>query len=278
MPRHHRVLIRFGYDGARFYGVPPQPGLPTVGEALRRRLEQAAGTRARALAWASRTDRGVHARGNLATAAFPQDVDVVRIAARVAVPRDDGLYAVAMRPVPEQVHARNVGVGKRYRYLVQDGVPAVRVQFLACTLGRQRGPVGLPQTQPDAVERRSWPVAPLLDPGRMRSAARHLVGSHDFTSFAARLGAQEPVRTVTGIRVARVSGLVRLDVEGSGFLRYMVRNIVGLLVEVGAGIHPPAHVRTVLEARMREAAGIMAPARGLSLRGIQMSRDWFGDH
>jgi len=277
VPRHHRVLIRFGYDGSRFYGVPPQPGLPTAGAALRARLEHAAGTRARALAWASRTDRGVHARGNLATAALPWDVDPVRVAARVAVPRGDGLFDVALRPVPEAVHARNVGVGKWYRFLVQDGVPSDRVQFLARTLGRQRGPAGEPQRVPDAVERRSWPVTPRLEPHRMQSAACHLVGTHDFSSFAARLGAQDPVRTVSALQVGRVSGCVQVDVRGAGFLRYMVRNIVGLLVEIGAGLHPPDHARVVREARSREAAGLMAPARGLSLRRIDTARDWFGD-
>lgn len=277
MPRHHRILIRFGYDGARFHGVPPQPGLPTVGAALRARLEAAAGARARALAWASRTDRGVHARGNLATAAFPHGVDIARVALRVAVPRSDGLFGVSLRPVPEQVHARNVGVGKRYRYTIQDGADPARIPFLAQTLGRQRGPAVAPQAPPTAVERRSWPVAPPLDPGAMRAAAQHLVGTHDFRSFAARLGRQDPVRSVTAIRVARVSGLVRVDVHGRGFLRHMVRNLAGLLVEVGAGIHPPAHAAAVLAARDREAAGLMAPARGLSLLRIDMARDWFGD-
>lgn len=277
MRRHQRVLVRFGYDGARFHGVPPQPGLPTVGEALRLRLEAAAGTRARSLAWASRTDRGVHAHGNLATAAFPHDVDIVRVALAVAVPRADGLSCVALRPVPESVHARNVGVAKRYRYRIQDGVPAARVLHLARSLGRARGPVEVGAAAPTRLERRSWPVAPRIDVARVRAAAAPLVGTHDFSSFAARLGQQDPIREVTAIRTFRVSGVVHIDVSGRGFLRYMVRNIVGLLGEIGAGVHPLDHASAVLAARSRTAAGIMAPARGLLLARIETARDWFGD-
>ena len=277
MPRHHRVLVRFGYDGARFHGVPPQPGLPTVGAALRLRLEAAAGTRARALAWASRTDRGVHARGNLATAAFPRPVDIARVALRVAVPRPDGLHGVALRPVPESVHARNVGSAKRYRYRIQDGVCPARVQHLARLLGRARGPIRAGAAPATGIERRSWSVAPRVDAARMRAAAAHLVGEHDFSSFAARLGKQDPVRRVHAIEVERVSGVLEVAVRGRGFLRYMVRNLVGLLVEVGAGLHPPDHAARVLAARDREAAGQMAPARGLTLERIETDRDWFGD-
>ena len=277
MARHQRVLVRFGYDGARFHGVPPQPGLPTVGAALRARLEVAAGTRARGLAWASRTDRGVHARANLATASFPSDTDLARVALRVSVPRPDGLFRVSLRPVPASVHARNVGRGKHYRYEIEDDVSCARIVHLARTLGRMRGPVDPHAPAPTVAEKHSWPVAPRLDPAVMRAAAVHLTGRKDFTSFAARLGHQDPVREVTRIQILRTSAGVRLDIHGTGFLRYMVRNVVGLLAEIGAGLHPPNHAAQVLAARDRTAAGVMAPARGLLLLRIETERDWFGD-
>ncbi len=276
------VLVRFGYDGARFSGVQPQPGKATVGAVLRARLEAAAGTRARSLNWASRTDAGVHARGNLATAAFPPDTDVARLAARVEAPRDDGLLGVRLRPVPRTVHARNVGVGKRYRYWIEDARPPEEVLDYACRLGRMTGPPVPGVPPPDAQARRAWQLALPLDVARMRAAAAHLVGTHDFRTFAAGpLGDKPPVRTITAIDIWREPGPPRprvvVVVRGEGFLKRMIRIIVGTLAEAGAGVHTPDDVRIMREACDRTVAGMTAPARGLLLDRIDTAVDWFGD-
>ena len=281
MARLLRVLVRFGYVGDRFYGVAPQPDVPTVGAALRKRLEDAAGTRARRLAWVSRTDRGVHAVENMATAGFPQGTDVARLALGVAVPRDDGLRRVSLRPVPDSVHARSLAEGKHYVFRIQDAVAGMRVQQLACWLGRRPIPVPPGAEPPVSLDRRCWQVAPALDASRMHAAGQYLVGEQNFRSFVGGpIGEKNPVRRVTRVRVVRVmesgQSIVRVDIEGTSFLRYMVRNIVGLLVEVGAGIHPLEHVSAVLSAQDRSAAGVMAPARGLCLQRIHVARDWFG--
>ena len=113
--------------------------------------------------------------------------------------------------------------------------------------------------------------------GRGCGVATDAASADDDTSFAARLGHQDPVREVTRIQILRTSAGVRLDIHGTGFLRYMVRNVVGLLAEIGAGLHPPNHAAQVLAARDRTAAGVMAPARGLLLLRIETERDWFGD-
>ena len=89
-----QYLISFGYDGSRFYGVPNQPGLPTVGVTLRERLEAASGQRARALNFTARTDRGVHAVENLATCYFLPPMDEAAFEAAVAQDRPDGLERV----------------------------------------------------------------------------------------------------------------------------------------------------------------------------------------
>jgi tRNA pseudouridine38-40 synthase len=254
------VLVRFGYDGSRFWGLQPQPGLPTAGGALEARLHDAAGLRPRGLAFAARTDRGVHADANLATCFFVDDagaaVDVAAVARAAAADRDDGLRDVAVFAVDPRVHARGVSRGKRYRYRLRGGVDVVDVD------------------DDDAlVDPRRWRVAPRLDVARMQAAADRLKGSHDFSSFrAGGCSAATPRKTLYRFDVAPDGDDVVVDLVGDAFVRKMVRNLIGLLAEIGAGWRDgddvEAGVDAVLAARHRQAAGLCAPPQGLTLVAV----------
>lgn len=258
-----QLLVRFGYDGSRFHGLQPQgPLIPTAGAALKHRLEEAAGAPPKGLNFAARTDAGVHALANLATC-YWRDLDddaVAHIMARLAVPRDDGLVHVRAWRVPPTVHARGSSRGKRYRYLIEDGAEDAH---------------DLEQRRPHA-----WVVAPRLDVDRMRLGAAHLVGTHDFSSLRAHdCGAASATKTLAMIRVGGpflVEGGRRrrivVEVAGTAFLRKMMRNLVGLLVEVGAGLRAPDDVGEILRARTRHAAGLCAPPGGLTL--MEVGCDW----
>lgn len=254
-----QLLIRFGYDGARFRGVQPQGrGIPTAGQAVKDRLLDAAGAPPKGLNFAARTDSGVHAVANLATCYF-RDVDPVaaeQIRSRLEAVRDDGLVHVRAFRVPPTVHARGSARGKRYRYLVDDGADPAQLQ-----------------------RDRSWAVVPTLDVAAMRDAARFLEGTHDFSSLrAGNCSAASATKTIARVRVGgpfplagpREGGPRRLLVEvaGNAFLRKMMRNLTGLLVEVGAGLRAPEEVTAVLAARDRSAAGVCAPPQGLSLLAV----------
>ncbi|MCC7072945.1 MAG: tRNA pseudouridine synthase A [Deltaproteobacteria bacterium] len=252
LSRRTQLLIRFGYDGSRFAGLQPQaPGIPTAGAALQARLAIAAGERARGLAFAARTDAGVHALRNAATCFFLDEPDGQALAARVAAPRDDGLHDVFVTVVPPTVHARGDSRGKRYRYLVDDRCVAL--------------------APPSA---RSWAIAPELSELLLRAAARALEGTHDFASL--RGGGCSAATTEKTLRRVRVGGPWALpwgrrfiiEIEGDAFLRKMVRNAVGLLVEVGTGWRPVDDVERVLAARDRRAAGLCAPPEGLTLLDV----------
>ena len=244
-----QVLVRLGYDGARFHGVAPQPSLPTVHRALTRRLEAAAGCAPRALAFAARTDRGVHAEENLATCWFPTGTPSDGLWARLAEDRDDGLRAVRAEPVPPSTYARGLSVGKRYRYVVETGWEGVR---------RHPGP---------------WRIYPELRADWMEAARRPLLGTHDFRSFSVRHPERTPaVRTLTRLEVScdRSGPHPRwtLVLEGDGFLRRMVRLLVGTLVECGAGLLDPATMPEALAARDNTWVGRPAPAGGLTLARV----------
>jgi tRNA pseudouridine38-40 synthase len=247
LSRRTAVLVRFGYDGARFHGLQPQPGLPTAGGALRDRLTAAAGAPPSGLAFAARTDRGVHACSNLATCYWRTPVDVAAVAAAAAVDTADGLRDVVVVAVPPTVHARGISRGKHYRYRIEDGSD--------------------PACLDDAT---AWRIVPPVDVGRMAAGAARLVGRHDFTSLrGAGCSAASADKTLFSLDVVRaVCGAIVVDVVGDAFVRHMVRNLVGLLVEVGTGLRAPGDIDAVLAARSRQAGGLMAPGAGLTLVAV----------
>jgi tRNA pseudouridine38-40 synthase len=240
------MLVRFGYDGGRFYGLQPQPGLPTAGGALIDRLTAAAGRSPRGMAFAARTDRGVHAVHNIATCWFPADeADVSAISQAMLVEQEDGLVVHEVWRVTPTTHARNVSSGKHYRYVVVDGADVDAA---------------------NGDHSHAWAVVPCLDVDAMGRAAADLLGTHDFSAVrGGGCSAGTPVKTITRLDISREGSRVTVDVEGDAFLRHMVRNLVGLLVEVGSGWRDPTAMPAVLAAAHRQAAGLMAPAGGLSL-------------
>ena len=104
----------------------------------------------------------------------------------------------------------------------------------------------------------------------MREAARHFVGTHDFSAMAsAGCERESMVRTVLRCEITRHYEEIRIDVEGTGFLYNQVRNMVGTLIEVGRGHWPPDKVAEIMQSRDRRQAGPTAPAQGLFLVGVE---------
>jgi tRNA pseudouridine38-40 synthase len=193
---------------------------------------------------AGRTDAGVHAEGQVASVSIATRLapDDLQRALNAVLPRDVAVRGIAV--VPEAFHARRDARSKLYVYRLWTGVA--------------RSPLR---------DRTSLWVRPPLDLEAMRTAAQALIGTHDFSSFrgagSAVIGS---VRTLTRIDIRGESGAdVALDCEGSGFLRHMVRNLVGTLIEVGQGRRSPQSIAHVLAACDRAEAGPTAPARGLTL-------------
>ena len=128
-------------------------------------------------------------------------------------------------------------------------------------------------TDPDREgEAISWHLSKALklDEKKMREATSYLIGRHDFASFCGA-GAQvkSTVRTIRSVEVERFGDMVTIRISGEGFLYNMVRIIAGTLIEIGNGQYPPERMQEILDARDREWAGPTAPAKGLTLLGIQ---------
>lgn len=246
MERNFRLVL--AYDGTDFHGWQRQAGVRTVQaeveNVLRRLLRSPVD-----LAGASRTDAGVHARGQVASVrtAAPFPVERLRPALAARLPPDIALLHAA--EVPLEFHARRAARSKLYRYRIFDG-PA--------------RPAGL------LAQRYTWHVRFPLDPDRMRAAAAAFVGRHDFAALA---GAGCPrtttVRTVSRVEIRRRAREIVIDVEGDGFLYHQVRNMVGTLVEVGRGHWDPQRVPEILAAGDRTLAGPTAPPQGLCLQWVR---------
>jgi tRNA pseudouridine38-40 synthase len=246
-----RFAIGVSYCGAGLEGWQSQPSGNTVQDHLERALSQIGGERI-GLTAAGRTDAGVHASAQVAhfeTSADRQESAWVRgsnstLPASIAVQ-----WAV---PVAEDFHARYSAISRTYRYVLYNHT--VRPALLA--------------------ERTGWFHLP-LDLEKMQEAARYLVGEHDFSSFrSAECQAKNPVRTVEEVTI-RASGMyILFDFTANAFLHHMVRNLVGCLVYVGKGKHPPDWVSQLISARDRRLAAPTFSPDGLYLSGVRYEPRW----
>ncbi len=242
----HQYLIRLGYDGSRFFGVPPQKEQPTVALALRERLEKAAGQRARALCFTARTDRGVHAVENYATCWFIDPLDAKQFESAIAIDRDDGLHRVEAFPVDIHVHARNVSAGKWYRYRIRtDGKADDRALHIEGSL--------------------NWEL--------MQQMANCFQGTHDFSAYRYRCSSPNTVKTLSRVELVEVEGLIDIHFEGDGFLRWMIRKLVGTIVAVGQGVFTMDEAVKLLESGKSYGAPRAVDACGLTLMAIRRRSD-----
>jgi tRNA pseudouridine38-40 synthase len=241
--RHMRTLkLVLEYDGFDYCGWQVQPDVPTLQRVLEQALGKILGEDIR-VNGAGRTDAKVHALGQVASFQCTSQIpgEALLRALNSILPKDVAVHAV--QEAPPDFHARFSARGKVYAYRI---------------LNRPvRSPLRL---------RYVWYVSQWLDVPAMMLAGAALQGTHDFSAFqAAGSEVQTTARTLTGLTVRRDGDEVIVQCTANGFLRHMVRNIVGTLVEVGRGARSPADVKRILEARDRRLAGVTAPPQGLYL-------------
>ncbi len=257
--------LTLSYDGTQFHGWQIQPGLATVQGVLRAAIHHITGECVLPQG-SGRTDAGVHALGQVATCTLdcPIPAENLRRALNRALP--PSIRVLLIEAAPPEFHARHSAVRKTYEYRIFPG--ARRGQY---------GAVCSPMLAPYV-----WDCPLPLDPSLLQQAACSIIGTHDFTSFAAadpdlvsrtaRSGT--PVRT-SNIRTMHHScwreenHLYIYRITGSGFLHHMVRNLVGTFVEAGTERIRPDALPEMLAARNRSAAGPTAPPQGLFLVEVE---------
>jgi tRNA pseudouridine38-40 synthase len=244
------VLLDVAYDGTDFHGFAPQPEARTVHGVVSAAV-RALDPSVEDLRGASRTDAGVHARGQLVAFDPTRPLPPAAWQAEVNRRLPDDVAVVRARPAPRGFVPRFENLGKRYTYLIK------------------------PTSIRDPLERRrSWTVPFAVDAERIAKELVHLVGTHDFAAF--RRAADErvdTVRTIVRAEVAEEGPLLRVTVEGTGFLYNMVRIIVGTVVEVGAGRKREGALARAIASGQRADLGLTAPPQGLCLERVFLPTD-----
>lgn len=252
--RHIKLTLQ--YDGTDYAGWQVQKNAATIQGHLEKTILTITGEHSR-VTGAGRTDAGVHALEQVAVFRTQSslEADVFRRAINAHLPPDINLIDAV--ECPAEFHPRYDAKSKTYSYVIS-GLGAYSV-FLA---------------------RYSWNLRGHLDIEAMKEAANYLTGEHDFSSFrASGCSSKNPVRKITGLEISAMDSIefinfrldipaIKISITATAFLRHMVRNIIGTLVEAGRIKFPPSHIKKILDAKDRRVAGRTAPACGLFMEKI----------
>ena len=240
------IRLTIEYDGSRYCGWQVQPN----GISIQSVLESAIATffaKPARVTGSGRTDAGVHALGQVANFRVDSAPDFFRLVRGLNALTPPDITIKEASAVADEFDARRDGRSRTYEYLI---------------LNRA--------TPSPFYLNRAWHVHEKISPELISAARTCLVGEHDFSSFrAAACEAAHPVRKVYRNSLERRGELLVYTIEATAFLRHMVRNIVGTLVEVGRGLRTPAEFRDLLAARDRTQAGRTAPPGGLYLLEVK---------
>jgi tRNA pseudouridine38-40 synthase len=245
--RERNIKLILEFDGTAYSGWQFQKDKPTIQLRLKTAVERMTCEEA-TLYSASRLDAGVHAK-NLPVNFFTNSKIPLKgflLGLNSLLPHDISVKSV--EEMPPDFNARRKSVSKTYLYRIWNE------QF------------------PSALNWRcSWHIPAVLNIGKMREGANHLIGEHDFSSFrAAHCDSISPVRRINSIIIGKNDhGVTEIEINGNAFLRNMVRIIVGSLAYVGIGKHEPAWIKEILLCRDRTKSGPTAPAQGLFLVRVE---------
>lgn len=237
------VKLIVEYNGRGFHGWQKQPGLRTVQGELEKTLSVVLRRQIGPLHAAGRTDAGVHARGQVVTFFVDKREDLWRLSQGVSHLMKGELSVVSAEYVDDSFHPGICSTHKQYSYRVLNRpTPAVLEAHIM------------------------WHIAPYLDLDQMRRDASLLIGEQDFSSFRdSTCTARSPVKTIYASYIERHGDIVEFRIIGSGFLKQMVRNIVGTLTDIGRGRLRGRSFADIINARNRRLAGVTAPAHGLTM-------------
>ncbi|HVO67456.1 MAG TPA: tRNA pseudouridine(38-40) synthase TruA [Syntrophales bacterium] len=234
------------YDGTRYHGWQRQGNTVTIQKVLEESIGKITQEDVRVMG-SGRTDAGVHAINQVANFRTNSKIEVRNLFHGInsLLPRDIVIKHLA--EVDAAFHARYDTKSKVYLYQIYNSL-------IRSALYRHY----------------AWFIHEPLNTARMKEAALLLVGTFDFSSFcAANCGIKDHVRTVFNIDMEMNQAMVKFVIEANGFLKYMVRNIIGTLVDVGKGKMSSGELISILEAKDRKRAGITAPAHGLFLKEVR---------
>lgn len=240
--------MTFSYDGSKYNGYQKQPRVKTIQGELEKALKQINAGKAVQISASGRTDAGVHAFNQRAHFDMDNNIPCSKLKQAVNSLIPDDIYVKSIYEVDQNFHARFDVKAKEYIYKINMGT---------------YNPI-----ERDYV----FQYNKKLDIPEMERALKYLEGTHDFRSFV-KIDEEKDdyVRTIIQtslIRDIKNVNQITISIFGTGFMRYMVRNIVGMLIEIGEGKYKSEDIIQILDAKDRKSAGICAPACGLYLKDV----------
>lgn len=240
-----RYLMTFSYDGTNYNGYQKQPNLATIQSVIEASLTKINSNKNVSIHASGRTDSGVHAINQKAHFDLDNPIQTNRLkhSLNSLFPKD--IYVKDIKEVSSDFHARFDVVQKEYIYKINIG---------------EYNPIEVNHVLQYNQK---------LDVEKMKQALKLLEGEHDFSSFTKMVDEKETyVRIIYNTELTLESNIITIKFVGNGFLRYMVRNMVGLLIEVGSNKKEPEEVLRLFEIKDRKEAGIMVPPNGLYLNNV----------
>ena len=238
-----RFLLKFSYDGSRYCGYQIQPGLNTIQECLENAVCKVNNGIRKSVQSSGRTDKGVHALSQYAHVDMDIDITPKKLKRALNSNLPDDIHIIDTCIVQDDFHARYNVLSKKYEYYINLG---------------EYNPI-----EKNYVFQYNYD----LDLDKMRDAIKVFLGEHDFRAFVTESKEKENcIRTITSAYIEKVDNeKIKFTFEGNGFLRYQIRNMVGILIRVGENKISTEDVEKILLSKDRSKSGKTAPANGLYL-------------
>ena len=241
-----RFLIKFSYDGSNYNGFQYQKGLPSIQECLETALTKVNNNIKTNIVATGRTDKGVHALCQYAHANINVNITEDKLKRALNSNLPDDIHVINTKIVADTFHARYDVKYKEYRYYINLG---------------EYNPL-----ERNYVFQYNYE----LNIEAMKEAIKYFIGTHDFRAFVTENKEKENcVRTITSASIEKQDNKIEIVFKGTGFLRYQVRNMVGILIRVGENKISPETVEKILESKDRRQSGKTAPAVGLYLTSVE---------
>ena len=237
-----RYLIKFSYDGSNYSGFQAQKGLETIQEKMEDALTKINNGKKTNLVATGRTDKGVHALAQYGHADIDVNITEKKLKRAMNSNLPDDIYVIETKVVSDTFHARYNVKSKTYQYIINTN-------------------------EYNPLERNYvFQYNYKLNVEKMKEAIKYFLGEHDFRSFVTDNKEKENcVRKITKATIKEDNGKIIITFTGNGFLRYQVRNMVGLLIKIGEEKIEPSSVQKIIESKDRTKAAKTAPAEGLYL-------------
>ena len=237
-----RYLIKFSYDGSNYSGFQAQKGLETIQKKMEEALTKINNGKKTNLVATGRTDKGVHALAQYGHADIDVNITEKKLKRAMNSNLPDDIHVIETKVVSDTFHARYNVKSKTYQYIINTN-------------------------EYNPLERNYvFQYNYKLNVEKMKEAIKYFLGEHDFRSFVTDNKEKENcVRKITKATIKEDNGKIIITFTGNGFLRYQVRNMVGLLIKIGEEKIEPSSVQKIIESKDRTKAAKTAPAEGLYL-------------